>query len=67
MNANRDTLDCPPQLAADAANLKRHFPFRICWAALNQATGETRTGADYSRRALMKSVRAGWQVWEAKA
>ena len=33
MNANRDTLDCPPQLAADAARLKRHFPFRICWAA----------------------------------
>ena len=46
----------------ELVNLKRHFPYRIIWGAVNVQT-EPHTfeaHATYDRRRLMRYVRKGW-------
>ncbi len=41
--------------------LKRHFPYRIIWGAVDQ-NGVFESHATYDRRRLMSYVRKGWLV-----
>lgn len=51
---------------AEITNLKRHFPFRICWIAVNAHTNEHITGADYNTRRMNTYLRKqGWLVYRA--
>ncbi len=42
--------------------LKRCYPYRIIWAAINNE-GEEIQGADYNRRQINKMARLGYKVF----
>jgi len=46
-----------------ATMLKRHYPYRIVWAAIDPEGNELQ-GADTTRRQINKMLRLGYQVFE---
>lgn len=49
----------------ELTNLKRHFPFRIVFAAVNSETGEVQFHARNTRRKMNYFLRKGWKVFVA--
>lgn len=45
----------------ELVHMKAHFPFRICWGAVNN-NGEFVTGASKTLRRANDYVRKGWLV-----
>jgi cytochrome b len=41
------------------ANLKAHFPFRICWGMIDKETGEFSCFAAFDKRGMNKAARQG--------
>jgi len=46
----------------DAFALKRAFPYRIIWAAVD-TEGNKIQGADHNKRQINKMLRLGYKVW----
>jgi hypothetical protein len=51
------------QQTQEVQRLKGYFPYRICYGALNQQTGEFVSGAVATMRQPNKLAKEGWTVW----
>jgi len=59
-------MELTQEQVKQVVSLKEHFPFRICYGALDPKTGEFEAYAAHDKRRMNKLLRDGWLVFRAE-